>query len=144
MDTFEEAVLAYISAVGGRFVSSQFSIEYENGIGGSCPDFVVLDFTRETVYVVEVTSASNPSGILSRIAEKDSRWLTPLRQRLPQAHAPLSDWRYRVTVFVRGEILDALRGKVADSTDVSILSLDDVVFPWRWQWKGQKACNPLE
>jgi hypothetical protein len=50
MDIFEEAVLTYLSAPPGRFIRSQFSIAYQNGAGGSCPDFVVLDFPKTTVY----------------------------------------------------------------------------------------------
>ena len=61
MEVFEEAVLAYISAAPGRFVKPQYDIKYKDGVGGSCPDFVVIDYIKKTIYVVEVTTASDAS-----------------------------------------------------------------------------------
>lgn len=144
MDVFEDAVLTYLSAPPGRFVSPQFAIAYERGAGGSCPDFVVLDFPKTTVYVAEVTIAANATTILSRVLERETRWLVPLREHLPKVSVSFADWKYRVTLFVREEVCASLRGQTAGMSDVAVISLDSVVFPWRWQWQGQVAINALE
>ncbi|MBF0227926.1 MAG: hypothetical protein HQK76_20985 [Desulfobacterales bacterium] len=144
MDIFEDAVLTYISAAPGRFVSPQFTIAYENGIGGSCPDFVVLDFQSSTIYVAEVTVATNPATIFSRVLERETRWFAPLRNDISKLGAVFTSWKYRVTLFIREEVCDSLRKKTAKMPDVSVISLDTVVFPWRWHWQGQVAVNPLE
>lgn len=144
MEFFEAAVLAYLTAPPNRFVSPQFSLPYEAGVGGSCPDFVVLDFGKLTVYVVEVTSASKAGPILSRVQEREPRWITPLRAHLSKMSPQLCDWKYRVTLFVREEICADVRQATAEMLDVFVVSLDNVVFSWRWDWKGQLAVNPLE
>jgi hypothetical protein len=150
MDIFEEAVLTYLSAPPGRFIRPQFSIAYQNGAGGSCPDFVVLDFPKNTVYVVEVTIAANADSrtatIFSRLNERETRWFVPLQNELSQLDESFTGWRYHVTLFVRKEVCISLREKIKkeNMADVSVISLDEVVFPWRWQWRGQEPDNPLE
>jgi hypothetical protein len=49
VDQFEQAVLAYVCGQPDRFASWQFSIAWDGLRGGSCPDFVVLDYGDQTV-----------------------------------------------------------------------------------------------
>jgi hypothetical protein len=119
-------------------------LPYKAGPGGSCPDFVVLDFGKKTVYVVEVTAASSIRGILSRVREKDTRWIRPLRDHLTNTSEVFRGWPYKVTVFVRDEVCEVLRKALAEETDVFVVSLDKVVFSWRWDWQRNTAVNRLE
>lgn len=145
MDIYETAVLDYCCAPPGRFVSPQFHIAWDKGTGGSLPDLVVLDFHRSTVYVVEVTMASNPKTILERVAERETRWLEPLRATLASMYAPIGQWRFRVTIFLREEICGSVERKLKGAEGVSVISLDRVMFPWRWKWvSSDTPDNPLE
>lgn len=143
MDRFEEAVLEYITAVPERFVNPQFSIPYGQGKGGSVPDFVVLDFRGKSLFVVEVTSASNTTGVLERVQERQKRWISPLKAHFQGLDPCFGTWEYRVTLFVRGEEEKKVRSAMAQDVDISVFSLDQLVFPWRWNWIGQRPDNPL-
>jgi len=144
MEFFEMAVLAYLTAPPNRFVSPQFSLPYKKGQGGSCPDFIVLDFGKTTVYVVEVTSASVIKPILSRVRETESRWISPLRDHLTNTNRLFQDWKYKVTLFVREEVCKDLEKALVGIPDVFVVSLDKVVFSWRWDWQDKVAMNRLE
>lgn len=143
MDLFEEAVLRYLCGPPERFVSAQFNIPYDGSKGGSCPDFLVLDFSGSTVYVVEVTSAADKKNILSRVDERETRWFAPLRGHFSKLSPIFAEWDYHVTVFVRKEECDAARKRLHEFPDVSVFSLDEVVFSWNWNWQGGRPSNPL-
>lgn len=142
MEIFEEAVLAYISASPGRFVKSQYDLKYKDGFGGSCPDFVVIDYIKKTIYVVEVTKSSDASTIISRIRERETRWFVPLKKEMSQWNESFAEWNYRVTVFVRKELENKIENEHLN--DVFVVNFDKIIFPWEWKWKGQSTLNPLE
>lgn len=144
MELYEEAVLSYITASHTRFVCPQFDIPWGNASGGSCPDFLALDFKKKTIYVIEVSSAATTVRLHERSKERETRWYEPIRQHFKDIAPDFSDWRYRVTLFVRGEVVENMRSKIADWDDVAVRSLDDVVFGWRWNWQGKHALNELE
>jgi hypothetical protein len=143
MDRYEEAVMEYITASKHRFVSPQFDIPYENTKGGSCPDFVVLDYQVRTVYVVEVTSSSNISTLLSRVDERGNRWLHPVRKYLTGLNNDFAEWAYRVSLFVRKDNFESFKIKLEDYTDVSVFALEDISFPYSWDWSPDGPINPL-
>lgn len=130
MEKFEECVLDYICGRPGRFVNTQFDIPYDGVCGGSCPDLVVVDFADRTIYVVEVTAAASASSVISRVKERDKRWLDPLRRHFRKLSPTFQDpdWDYHVSIFVRGEQLASARLAFEADRDVSVLSLDDTVF----------------
>ena len=138
MDQYEQAVQEYICGRPERFLNAQFTIRYDGLRGGSCPDFVVLDFADKTVYVVEVTAAADSKGIIGRIREKKLRWFDPLRNQLGQLNQVFADWDYHVTLFVREEEVEAAKQAVAEFTDVSVISLKAAVFSWNWDWQADK------
>ena len=145
MDKFEESVLDYICGRPERFVNAQCEIPYDSFRGGSCPDFVVIDFVDQTFYVVEVTMAAAVNRVLERVRERETRWLAPLREHFGRL-APMfrePSWQFHVTIFVRSEQLEPARETFIDDRDVSVLSLDDTVFSWRWNWKTGVPVNPL-
>jgi hypothetical protein len=143
MDVFEEAVLKYLCGNRNRFVSSQFSIPCTTGGGTwSCPDFIALDFSDSTVYVVEVT-IKDPKDACSKIENRETQWLGPLRDHLKKLNPMFADWRYHVTLFVREEEVARAQRILSAVPDASVISLDKAVFPWRWTYEGQAATNPL-
>ncbi|MBE1426971.1 hypothetical protein H4684_003655 [Desulfomicrobium macestii] len=142
MEIFEEAVLAYISAAPGRFVKPQYDLKYKDGVGGSCPDFVVIDYIKKTIYVVEVTTASDASTIISRIRERETRWFIPLKIEMSQWSESFAEWNYRVTLFVRDSLVDKIKNEAM--SDVFAIPFDEKIFPWKWTWKEQQPLNPLE
>jgi len=143
MDLFEEAALAYLCGPAQRFVNAQFNIPYEGFKGGSCPDFVAVDFSDNTVYVVEVTQSADTKAVLERVANREGRWLVPLRNHFRNLNSLFKDWDLHVIVFVRDEVAKATERAVEQFADVSVISLDKVMFPWRWDWKKGPPSNPL-
>jgi|SRR5882724_2366695 len=143
MDLFEEAALAYLCGPAQRLVNAQFNIPYEGFKGGSCPDFVVVDFSDNTIYVVEVTQSADTKVILERVANREGRWIGPLRNHFQNLNPFFKDWDFHVSVFVRGEVAKATERVVENFPDVSVISLDKVMFPWRWDWKKGPPSNPL-
>ena len=125
MDIYEEAVMNYIlsSEKYTRFLNWQYKIKYDadKKIGGSLPDFVVLDFTMKKIYVIEVTTAWDVDSLLSRVKEKDSRWIEPLK-----CNEFLPKWPFHVTVFIREERVDYFKKKIASIADVSVIPLSKV------------------
>ena len=142
MEVFEEAVLEYISAAPGRFVKPQYDLKYKDGVGGSCPDFVVIDYIKKTIYVVEVTTASNASTIISRIRERETRWFIPLKIEMSQWSESFTEWKYRVTLFVRDSLIN--KKDIEAMNDVFVIYLDKIMLPWKWNWNEQQVLNPLE
>jgi hypothetical protein len=144
MDQYEQAILDYINGPPERFINPQYTIPFDGLTGGSCPDFVVLDLRCSTIYVVEVTAAADTKRVIPRVHDRESRWFTPLREYLKGLNPIFENWRYRVTLFVRGEEEAHVKEAVAQLPDVSVVSLDRAVFSWRWKWTGQRPDNPLE
>jgi hypothetical protein len=144
MDVFEEMVLKYLCGNPSRFVSSQFTFPSKTGGGTwSCPDFIALDFSDSTVYIIEVTTAENSKDTCSKIANREFQWLGPLRDHLKKLNPMFTDWRYHVTLFVREEEVARAQRILSAVPDASVISLDKAVFPWRWTYEGQAATNPL-
>lgn len=145
MEKYEESVLDYICARPERFVNSQFEIPYDGFRGGSCPDFVVVDFSDRVIYVVEVTVAANVKRLAGRVRERETRWYGPLREHFQRLSSLFGDprWDYHATIFVRAEQIKAARQAFASEPDVSVLSLDETVFSWRWDWGPGIPANPL-
>jgi dsDNA-specific endonuclease/ATPase MutS2 len=126
MDIYEEVVLNYITSDSNRFVNPQFNIEYDkqDEIGGSLPDFIVLDFQAEIVFIVEVSTAWNIDKLISKVKEKDIRWIKPLKKHFSK-NTIIKDWEYRVTLFLRDERVEYAKKKLDDEL-VNIISLKTI------------------
>ena len=100
MNIYEEAVLNYITSDNNRFINPQFNIEYYedegNKIGGSLPDFVVLDFKEKTVYIVEVTQSYDLLKLFSKVNDRENRWIRPIKETLDDS---FKYWDYHVTLY---------------------------------------------
>jgi hypothetical protein len=145
MDKYEEAVLEYIIGDPNRFVRYQMDIPYDNEekCGGSCPDFVAIDFNENTIYIVEVTVASDTKAVIAKIKDRESRWYKPLRKLYDKYSPNSKGWDYRVTLFVRNEEHNSANRVLESYEDVSVKSIDEALFSWNWDWKDGKPKNLL-
>ena len=143
MDKYEESVLEYITAETHRFVNPQFDIQYQDKEGGSCPDFVVIDYKDKTIYIVEVSIASNISGLIEKVKERQVRWISPIKNHFYELNHEFKKWDYRITIFVRDTNKNQFQSKFDSSPDVSVKSIEDISFPHLWIWNGNKPNNSL-
>jgi hypothetical protein len=134
MDQYEQAVMEYICGRPDRFLNAQFAIPYEDKSGGSCPDFLALDFSETTAHVVEVTATADCKGLISRVRERETRWFGPLRKHLLGLIPPLRGWDLHVTLFVRDEQVANAERAVLDFPDVSVIPISRALFSWNWDW----------
>ena len=125
MDIYEEAVLHYITSSNKRFINPQFNLAYNSkkDIGGSLPDFVVLDFEDKTIYIVEVTKAYDIKNLLSKVSEREKRWILPIKEIIDSS---FSEWDYHVTLFLREERVKYAKEKLKEDVDVSVISLKEI------------------
>ena len=145
MELAEHAVLAYITGPPWRFVHPQFHLPYRDEQGGSCPDFVVLDFKEQAVFVVEVTAAWTIANLVGRVRPREVRWYRPLQSQLSQLDRFFSCWNaYRTALFVRADRYEAARQAFEGATDVSVIALDAIMRSWKWDWSEKRwPTNPL-
>jgi hypothetical protein len=83
-DNYEAAVEQYLTIDGEVFLAPQYEIAFDDLAheGGSCPDFVALDWRHRHVVVVEVSSAANLRTLIERVRDREKRWYNPVRQTL--------------------------------------------------------------
>jgi hypothetical protein len=144
MELFEQAVLAYLTGPPQRFVHPQYSFTYRDGVGGSTPDFVVLDFAGPTAYVVEVTAAYNIQPLIDRVRDRENRWYVRLREHLATPHLNRIAWKIHTTIFVRADRKNDALKALGNETDVTVIALDDIMRSWKWNWEKQTPLNPLD
>jgi hypothetical protein len=135
----EQVVGTYLTQGGKVFICPSYSIKY-NGNEWSCPDFVALDFDKQEVVVVEVTTASNVSSILSKIQDRDQQWLLKLREQLTADHIA-EGWDTRVLCFVRRENLKKAEREFDGIEKVTFAAIEDATFSWDY-WKERKGGLP--
>lgn len=124
----------YLTASEGLFVSPQFVIRGPDGKEWSCPDFVALCFPKRQVQIVEVTTASDITGLVEKVRKRDSQWIEYLKPDLIQRGAIDDSWEFAVRVFVRSENVAVFSRKLGEANDVRIQSIEDVAFAWKWPW----------
>jgi hypothetical protein len=125
-------------------VNPQFTIPYDGFRGGSCLDFLVLDFADTTAYVVEVSATADSKGLVGRVRERETRWFSPLKDHLTGLNPGFSTWDLHVTLIVRDEQVTSVERAVQSFPNVSGISLAKVVFSWNWDWQADKLpTNPL-
>lgn len=136
MDRFEEAVMEYITADPNCLFKSQMHLPYnkENGVGGSLPDFVALNFKDKCIYIVEVTTAADAKGIIQKISERDKCWYKAIQEYDAEWVTLTKNWNYRVCLFVRDQLVNKVTSRLESCEDVSVKSLNEIMNPWEWNW----------
>jgi hypothetical protein len=97
MEVFAEQVIEAFLMQGGKvFISAGYNINS----GRSCPDFVALDFSKQEVIVIEVTTAYDVATPIERVKNREQQWFNPLRAQLDADHIA-EGWEMRFLGFVR-------------------------------------------
>jgi hypothetical protein len=139
MDLFEELVMFKLTRNPHVFVSPQYSVMDDRGKEWSCHDFVMLNFRDRTVSVVEVNTAADPKDLEQKVADRQKQWLTKLRSQLKGNAVVDASWALRVDVFVRHQAVPNFKEKFGHENDVGIHNLDEIGFPWHWEWSPHPA-----
>ncbi len=79
MDGTEIDIATYLKIDGQVFIAPQLDIKWEMNEGGSCPDFVALDFSCKEIVIVEVTTAADWKPLAKRVQDREKRWFAPAR-----------------------------------------------------------------
>ena len=138
MDGTESDIATYLTIDGQVFIAPQFDIKWEMNEGGSCPDFVALDFSCKEVVVVEVTSAADWKPLAKRVQDREIRWFSPVRRRLQQAGVTDANWTIRFLGFVRSAVLKDVRAQFADEQGVTFHAIEEATFLWVY-WDERMA-----
>jgi hypothetical protein len=135
MDGLESSIAIYLTVGGSFFIAPQYDLKYEMNEGGTCPDFVALDFSRNEIVVVEVTAAANIFPISDRVKARQARWFHPALRRLELQG--IRNWPIRFLGFVRKlDALQKLQEQFADEPDVTFYGIEDASVPWLY-WKDR-------
>lgn len=130
----EPIIMHYLTASERLFVSPQFVIRGPDGKEWSCPDFVALDFAGHQVQIVEVTTASDISGLVEKVRLRQTQWIQFLKPELVQRGAIDDSWEFAVRVFVRGDNVPIFTRKLGQADDVRVQAIEEVAFSWKWPW----------
>lgn len=142
MDGLEADVAIYLTIDGQVFIAPQYDIKWEMDEGGTCPDFVALDFSCKEVVVVEVTGAANWKPLADRVRQRHSRWFNPVRRRLTDQKVITSDWDVRFLGFVRGVAVGDISAQFAGAADVTFSSVEEATILWCYWEKRMKDGLP--
>jgi hypothetical protein len=136
MDIYEELVMRYLC--DGKpyiFLCPNFRLAG----GEAFPDFVLLDFKKKIVSVVEVTTNANPVDLIKKVQDRNVRWFDKLKKQLQENSVTDDTWKYRVQVFVREEPARKFHEKFAGQSEVEIRVLGErVLHCWKWDWSERQ------
>ncbi len=137
----ESLVELYLTRGGKVFVSPQYDVSYDREArdGGSCPDIVALDMEHREVVVVEISAAANLSSLFNKVAERDTRWFTPIQRKLEKDRVIDSAWKIRFLGFVREALVDGANKKFADAADVYFFALEKAAFSFAYWTEREKG-----
>ena len=135
MADYEHDIATYLTLDGHVFLAPQYIIAYDCELneGGSCPDFVALDFKCCEVIIVEVTSATNAQPLIGRIEQRETRWYSPIQRKMKEVGVLDDSWKQiRFLGFVRRHHLLPLRKRFESASDVVFWAIEDATFPWSY------------
>lgn len=144
-ELLEAMVGQYLSCNGKAFVCPQFEVAWngDRNLGGSSPDFVVLDFANRDLVIVEVTGSASVANLLGKVGERRTRWYLPIRDKLAGEGALTCDpagFTPRFLGFVRRDCVASAQARFTDA-DVHFEALEDVAFGWAY-WEERQAGLP--
>lgn len=138
MSNFETDVATYLTIDGQVFIAPQFDIKWEMNEGGTCPDFLALDFSCKDAVIVEVTAAANWHPLERRVSDRKQRWFAPAERRLLERRIITPEWRIRFLGFIRSDHHQYISDAFAGHADVTFYPLEDAIIPWKY-WKKRMA-----
>lgn len=135
MDSVESLIALYLTRGGAVFVVPQFNLAWNEleRDGGSCPDFVALDFHERRVIVVEVTSSYALDGLFERIKNRDAGWFKPILRHLHSIQAITSEWnKPRFLGFVRNDRFKTAQAAFDGDQDVTFCRIEDAMMEYSY------------
>lgn len=131
-DLYEAMVADFLTLNGRAFICPQYYIPHdpERQVGGSSPDFIVLDFDNRDMVIVEVSAASNLNNLFERIKNREARWFGPARERLLQSGAITAEWPTpRFLGFIRRELIATAYNEFPEQ-NVCFFALEEASFSY--------------
>jgi hypothetical protein len=132
----ESMIEQFLTRSGTVFTCSQYDIQFDraNGDGGSCPDIVALDFSRDPheVIVVEITAGANVGPIIEKARNRETRWFAPIRRSLTSHGVIDASWNIRFLCFVREPNVKKARSAFASDADVWFVAIEDAIIPYKY------------
>jgi hypothetical protein len=146
----EEAALVealignYLTRGDSVFVSPQFNVAWDDTAreGGTCPDFVALDYSksRKQVVIVEVTSASSLDSLFSKIDQRERGRYQPIVRHLTAIGAINIEWEPpRLLGFVRESNFAQARDRYAGEPDVGFHPMERALLEYAYFVERQKG-----
>jgi hypothetical protein len=132
MDGLEADIATYLTIDGQVFIAPQYDIKWEMNEGGTCPDFIALDFSCREVVVVEVTTAANWPPLAERVRARESRWFSPISRRLTDLKVIDADWNIRFLGFVRKDATEMIAKQFLPPDSVTFYAIEDAIILWRY------------
>ena len=132
----EADIATYLTADGQVFLAPQYQVAFDPELkeGGSCPDFVALDFRAREILIVEVTTATDwRRTLLENVRQRQTRWYSPVRRRMQELGILDNSWKgIRFLGFVREENLEKVRAAFASEHDVTFYAIEKATFLWQY------------
>jgi len=138
VDIYEELVMVYLAKDPLVFLSPQYKVS----AGWNCPDFVALDYRHKIVSVVEVSAAFKVAKLAEKVADRKNQWFDKITAQLMSGPHPVIDSSWRppqVKVFIRKDAEGQFRRVVGSPDDVKVTILEELDFPWGWDWGVDSA-----
>jgi hypothetical protein len=140
----EEDIATYLTIDGRVFLAPQYIIAFDRDLqnGGTCPDFVALDFRFQEVVVVEVTTSVNWRSLAQNVRDREARWFNPISRRLKEFSLPGAEWKIRFLGFLREANVEPAKSQFKDENDVTFFAIEDATFLWKYWDKRIKDGLP--
>jgi len=144
MDYYEQMVALYLTSDPHLFISPQYPLKWEvTGIVE--PDFVGIDIKNRKVYIVEVSSADNLSGLINKIKDIYFNHLESIKQGLRNSEIISEDWEKQgwglcFLVFVRKYNVEKFKKNMGALQNIDIIPLEATAFMWEY-WEDRRNGN---
>jgi len=135
MDLFEELVMNYLTKFDDFiFIHHQYPIKVgSHSNNWIWPDFVVLNFKKKRVGVVEVSTAFNIDNLVKKVNDRDKNYITKIKEQLKLYNVINDSWEdFTVEVFIRADRKRDFLKKLNDRNGVNVTELEEVVSPWKY------------
>ncbi len=130
----EQDIATFLTIDGKVFLAPQYNIAFDKEMneGGTCPDFVALDFQRRHVVIVEVTLAASLKPLIDRVTARETRWFNPVRRVLEASSVINETWSMRFLGFVRQDNVTLAKRHFEAEKNVTFFPIEEATFSWRY------------
>jgi hypothetical protein len=75
--------------------------------------------------------------LVKKVLDREKQWLQGLRGQLERNGIIDDKWRAQVELFVRRDAKPELERSIGVHEDVIVHSLEDLGYPWAWDWRKE-------